>query len=119
MAWMAWKLWGGSVTNARIRVPVTRSVGMSGYGQSLYPLLIKSGAIGTVRNILPEGASKPRYVLFQTPMNHSLAAEVVFRKSDNTDAMWKELRNDLMPKDECVVVITYPQLDTVEIEYKG
>jgi hypothetical protein len=119
MPWMSWKLWSGVVTGARVRVPATPSSFMPAFGPSEHALSIKSGAIGRVCNILPRNASKPVYVHFSGPLNLSLAAEVVFRKSENSELMWKDFYNARMKGDDCKVVICYPTLDTLEIEYRS
>ena len=67
----------------------------------------------------PERATKPQYVNFNGNMNWSLAAEVLFRKSDNSDVMWEDFHTVQMKNDECTVVICYPTLDTLEIEYQA
>jgi hypothetical protein len=71
-----------------------------------------------VLNVLPEGSPKPSYVQFRGRVNYSLAAQVLFRKADNSEQMWKDFHNVRMSADESDVVIPYPVLDEVEIEYK-
>jgi len=88
---------------------------MPAYGPSENAIGIPSGAIGTVVNVLPEGSLKPRNVQFRGPVNYSLAAQILFRKSDNS--LWKDFHNVRMPNYECEVVIPYPFLDEIEIEY--
>lgn len=118
MAWMTWKLWSGAVTGARVRVPVTPSSFIAAYGPSQMALSLRSGAIGRVRGILPENAKKPDYVHFKGKLNWSLAAEVMFRKSENSEVMWRDFSNAHMKDGECTVIICYPILDTLEIEYQ-
>ncbi|WP_146757987.1 hypothetical protein [Paraburkholderia unamae] len=115
MAWTNWKLWSGNVINTRVRAPAS---GMAAYGPSHNPLTLEAGAIGTVVNILREGAAKPDYVRFKGSLNYSLAAEILFRKADNSESMWKHFFITQMKNDECVVVIPYPPLDKLEIEYE-
>ena len=115
---MSWKLWTGEVTKARIRIPATLRT-VAAYGSSLTPLGIRSGSVGTIQRILPAGASKPSFVLFNGSVNYSLAAEIKFRKSENSEVMWKDVSNSNMKQEEFLAIITYPALDMIEIEYNG
>jgi hypothetical protein len=119
MAWTQWKLWAGPVIGARIRIPQSLSGAIPAYGRSENPISIRRGAVGTVLDILPEGSSKPIYVHFQGRVNYSLAAQVLFRKAENSESIWKDMWNLRMPAGECDAVISYPFLDEIEIEYKS
>lgn len=119
MPWMRWRLWSGAVTGARVRVPTTPSSFIPAFGPSEHALSVRSGAIGKVCNILPEDAATPAYVHFKGHLNVALAAEILFRKSENSELMWKDFYNVRMKGDECKVVICYPTLDMLEIEYRS
>lgn len=116
MPWTLYKNWNGGVTGSRIRVP-SGTVGASAFGPSANALHLAPGALGTIVNILPEGAALPAYVRFQTKLNTAFAAEVRFLRAENTEAMWRDFRNMWMPGNEAIVLITRPVLDTLEIEY--
>ena len=117
---MLYKNWSGAVISARIRVPTTRPAGVSAFGLSQNPLSLRPGAIGTIVNILPENSARwPSYVRFTGLFNLSYAAEVVFKKSQNTDVMWKDFKTVHMNDDETTVVLVRPVLDNLEIEYSS
>lgn len=118
MPWMLYANWSGGVNNARIRVPITRPAGVSAFGLSQNPLSLRPGAIGTIVNILPENSTRwPSYVRFTGSFNLSYAAEVVFKKSQNSDVMWRDFKTVHMNDDETTVVIVRSALDNLEIEY--
>jgi hypothetical protein len=117
MAWISYRVWTGPVIGAKLRVPSTAAVGVAAFGPSFNALSLRAGAIGTILNILPEGGSTPEYVKFPRPPNLSLAAEVRYRRQDNTPVMWSDFRGGTSTEEELVVVIPRRALDGLEIEY--
>jgi hypothetical protein len=114
---MLYRDWSGQVTGARIRVPTTIAVGIAAYGPSANPISIRAGAVGTIVDILPEGGRTPTYVRFPRLPNLALAAEVRYRRGENTAVMWKDFYVSTMKEDEALVVIPRGSLDALEIEY--
>ena len=119
MPWARYCDWNGRVTGARIRVPTTMPLGVAAYGASANAIHIRAGAIGTIVNILPEEARTPSYVTFPRVRlpKLALAAEVRYRKADNTSAMWQDFFVRTMGDDEALVVIPRVTLDKLEVEY--
>jgi hypothetical protein len=117
---MLYKNWSGAVINARVRVPATSPVSVSAFGLSQNPLRLRPGAIGIIVNVLPENSVRwPSYVRFTGSFNLSYAAEVVIKKSQNSDVMWKDFKTVHMNDDETTVVLVRPVLDNLEIEYSS
>lgn len=116
MPWTRYADWAGSVIKRRIRVPRTMPLGCACFGQSQIPLILGAGAIGTLVNVLPEGASRPRYVAFPGPLELSFAGEIVVRRADNSAVVWTDMATVQMGPDEATVVIPRKTLDRLEIE---
>lgn len=117
MPWSLYKDWGGNVVGARIRVPAHALSGAACFGPSMNSLHLRPGATGVLESVLPEGARLPAYVKFPGKLDLHWAAEVRFRRIDNTPVMWADFRTTQMYGDEAVVVITYPVLGRLEIEH--
>lgn len=116
MPWMLYQAWTGPVNGARVRVPTT-FLHASAFGPSANELRLRPGAVGTVVNILPKSAKPPHYVKYPRPLNLDFAAEVLFRKSDNSGVMWKDFYVLAMKSDEAYVVLSRSKMDKLEIEY--
>lgn len=114
MYWTSYRDWNGNVAGSRIRVPTNRSA--SAFGPAANALHLRGGSIGTIVNILPEGAAVPRYVRYAYPLTTTYAAEVRFRRDQNTALMWSAFINMHMDPHENLVLVTYPQLLMMEIE---
>lgn len=117
---MLYQNWTHNVIRRRVRV-LPGSTGSPCYGPSMSALILRSGAIGTIMNILPENSTMPSYVKFS---GHKLdcthAAEVLLQRSDNAGVMWKDFANMHVQGDETMVLVTYRALvSSFEIEYEG
>jgi len=120
MAWTPYKNWAGNVKGARVRV-LPKPDGSVCFGPSESTIILRSGSVGTVENVLSEGDGYPKYVQFKGyRLNCTHAVEVRIRKAENSELMWKEFSNMLMKDDEALVMVLYKTVNAdFEIEYEA
>ena len=76
------------------------------------------GAVGTIVNVLAEGARRPDYVKFKgNALDWNFAAEVLIEKSKNPEIVWKDLQTVGMGGKEVTVLIPRQVMDDLEIEH--
>ena len=118
MAWMLYRHWNGSVIRRQVRVPASKPNGIGAFGASTNPLTLRRGAVGTIVNVLAEGARCPDYVKFKGyTLDWNFAAEVVIEKSKNPVIVWKDLQTMGTVGKEIMVVIPRRVMDEMEIEH--